>query len=174
MPECHNCQHNGKRRRACLTCSGPKKTDLPGEGKAHEYNHGRRHVSMNAWEHYEKGENYEQGWVEKEAVMHSLLTPCSRPISGRQADREALVRFVLRLLSLDYRTRVLVLTRLRKPETPVPAIARRLGISPQAAHQRLQAAAGEWPAVRVLVGLKLKRTKNAPDRARGASPESAG
>lgn len=143
MPDCHKCPRNGRPTRACLTCKGPAET-----------NHkGRSHVSLDA---DSQDSGHGQSWADVDAVIHDARA-AGDPAPGQDGDREQAIAFMARLFALDERTFRIVRWRFLHPETPLPVIARRFRLSTQAVHQRLQKLAETWPAVRQLVGLRLKR-----------------
>lgn len=139
MPECHSCQHNGKNSLACLRCPGPPQT-----------NHkGRSHISIDS--------GASGGTLgEVEAVLHAARQS-PPPKEDIQADRAAVCRFVAKFFEMDEKSLRIVRYRFMHPDVPLSKIAKRHRVSTQSVHQRLKKLAEDWPAVKHLVGLKLKR-----------------
>lgn len=140
MPECHRCEHSGRGRVNCLACAGPAET-----------NHkGRSHVSLDA--------GGPQTLGEVDAVIHAATQqPAPTRMTVRQRDREAMVACLRQVFEMDPASFAIVRERFLSPETPLRVIAKRHRVTTQAVHRRLQQVAAEWPAVRDLVGLRLKR-----------------
>jgi len=136
MPECHTCEHNGKRHRACLTC-------VP----TGQNNKGRSHVSLDS------GSAHGQSYAEAHAAQPTMPTEAD---ALHQARIQA-ARFVRMLMELSDRDLRIIRIRLFAPETPLRVIAQRHKMSTQAVHQRLQKLAHTCPAISHLIGLKLTR-----------------
>ena len=105
MPECHKCQHDGKGRRACLTCPGP--SDAP--------NHkGRSHISIDAI----TGENMRS----VESMMPAPTTQEPEP----EHPASAAVRWIAHLPPQD--TAVLQ-AAIKTPDASIREIGRQTGYS---------------------------------------------
>ena len=88
--------------------------------------------------------------------MHAAVNQPPPPRSARN-DRARMVECLRRLFEMDERSFRIVRWRFLHPNTPLSKIAKRFRVSTQSVHQRLQAVAEQWPPVRELVGLRLKR-----------------
>ena len=140
MPDCHTCPHNGKGHKACKRCPGPS-------AQQHK---GARTISLDALSEVD-----DQSLGMTLAVLRDH--PKGPPTPDADADRVQYARFVHALFTLDDKTWRIIRHRYLNPRKPLSAIAKKYGLSTQAVHQRLQHLAETFPAVRDLVGLKLKR-----------------
>lgn len=95
-----------------------------------------------------------QTYGEVEASLHEITMCDSKDASAELA---AVAAFARSLFEMDRRTFEIVRARFLCPRMPLHVLARRHRISTQAVHQALKKAAEKWPAVSVLVGLKLRR-----------------
>lgn len=130
MPECHKCEMNGKRSRRCLTCEGPR-------GDTH---HGQTFVSLDALDGYE---------------ADVPATADAQPATPMDQVRTAFGWVMRCWLQLDARDKRLVAERMLDPSKPIHATATKLRITTQAAHARLKALRESWPALRIVIPMKL-------------------
>lgn len=155
MPECHKCPHApdvraGKYRGVpfeqtpCHPCRLSE--DLS--------NHGRSHVSMDS-----------SPAGEHEAVRSAaLVVPTDSDQEAADADPQgkAFTAFATALrcfMALSPQTREIVAFRILHPEQSLRVVAKRLGITIQAAHNRLKQAVEKWPALGSVIRI-IERSGN--------------
>ena len=142
MPDCHKCKHNLKKHRACIKCKGPSET-----------NHkGRSHKTLDIVN------KHGDSWADAEASQ-AIIARNAKPVVSASPEMLEAAAFVDRLFRVDRKTYGIIRFLFLHPGTPLRSVAKRFGISTQAAHHRLKELSITWPQLKQLVGLKFERKK---------------